>query len=124
MYKIINQLIGSSSVQAQVVQTTKPNPIKNITENNSGLKDLFKIKIQDNTPGSITSFIFTTILGLAGSIFMIMMLVGGFTYLTGAGNEEKTSKAKKLMIDAVIGIILTASAYGTAQFIIGQLSGS
>lgn len=118
MYIIVNQIIG---VALAAVAPPKPNPIPDITSSGNELKNLFTI--QSKTPNEITSLIFSTILGIAGLVFMIMMLVGGFAYLTGAGNEEKTGKAKKLMVDAVIGVILTASAYGISQFIIGQLSG-
>ena len=51
-----------------------------------------------------------------------MLLFGAFSYLLGAGNEEKTGKAKKLMVDAVIGVALTASAYGIGQFVLNLLS--
>ncbi len=72
-------------------------------------------------PATLTAFIFNTVISLSGAIFMIMMLVGAITYLTGAGNEEQTGKAKKIMIDAVIGLVLTLSAYGIGKMVIDAL---
>ncbi|TSC93249.1 MAG: Uncharacterized protein CEN89_153 [Candidatus Berkelbacteria bacterium Licking1014_7] len=69
---------------------------------------------------SIISLIFSTIITAAGAIFMIMLIVGGIQYLTGAGNEETTGKAKKLMIDAVIGLLITLSAWAIGAWVLNQ----
>ncbi len=37
---------------------------------------------------------------------MLMISIGGFMYLTSAGNTSKTGKAKEIITDAIIGIIL------------------
>ena len=77
--------------------------------------------------GEITSVftwfnvIFQLLTAAAGVVFIILLIVGGFQYLTGAGNEEATGKAKKLMIDAVIGLIITLIAYAAGYWILGKL---
>jgi len=47
-----------------------------------------------------------------------MLLVGGIMYLSGAGNEDQTGKAKKIMIDAVIGLFIVMSVYAISSFVI------
>lgn len=89
--------------------------------NNSGLGKKFPAGLQDAT--GIAPKIFTVIIELAGAIFMLMLLFGGFQYLTGAGDEEKTGKAKKMMLDAVIGLVLTLLAYAIGKTVIGLLGG-
>ncbi len=37
---------------------------------------------------------------------MLMVSIGGFMYLTSAGNTSKTGKAKEIISDAIIGVIL------------------
>lgn len=69
----------------------------------------------------IISTIFNFIIVVAGTIFIILILVGGMQYLTSAGNEEGTGKAKKLMVDAIIGLILTLAAWAIGTFILRQL---
>lgn len=60
---------------------------------------------------------------IAGVIFLILFLIAGISYLTGAGNDEVTGKAKKQMTDAIIGLILTLAAWAIANFVYGKLVG-
>lgn len=71
----------------------------------------------------IIAEIFNFVIAISGAIFLIMLLVGGVQYLTGAGNEETTTKARRLMVDAIIGFILVIAAYAIGVFIINRLYG-
>lgn len=42
---------------------------------------------------------------LAGSIAVIFIMIGGFRYLTSAGNEEQSEQGKKTLTTAVIGLV-------------------
>ena len=53
----------------------------------------------------------TVILGLAGIILFIMLLIGGFTLLTSGDNVEKAAAARKTITYAVGGIVVAALAY-------------
>ncbi|MFY9484480.1 MAG: pilin [Patescibacteria group bacterium] len=68
----------------------------------------------------IVATIFNIVIGISGSIFMVLLLIGGIQYMTAAGNEENTTKAKKLLVDAVIGLVLTLSAWAIGTFILRQ----
>ena len=46
----------------------------------------------------------------------------GFLYVTAYGNEEQTTKARKVMIYAVIGIVLVILSYSIVQFFTVQLT--
>lgn len=58
---------------------------------------------------------------IGGVVFMILFLVGGLMYLSAAGNEDQTGKAKRMMIDAVIGLVLVLGSWAIARFIGGEL---
>lgn len=60
-------------------------------------------------------------MGLLGMIVVILILAGGFLWMTSAGNEEKTAKAKSLIFGGVIGLAIILSAYAIAQFVVGSL---
>ena len=77
-----------------------------------------------NTLQAWISAILNLLISVAGVIFMILLVIGGFQYLTGAGNEEQTGKAKKMMIDAVIGLIITLIAWAAGYWIITKLTGT
>ena len=44
--------------------------------------------------------------------------------MTSAGNEETATKAKKLLLDAVIGIVIVVSAWAISTWILGGIGGS
>ena len=60
-------------------------------------------------------------LGVLGIIFVIIIVYAGYLYLTAGGEEEKVTKAKKLLAQSIIGLIIILSAYAIASFIICQL---
>ena len=74
------------------------------------------------TLDSIITLIFNTIITISGVIFLIMLLIGGIQYLTGAGNEETTGKAKKMMIDAIVGLIIVLASWAIGTWILNRLS--
>ena len=51
------------------------------------------------------------VLFLAGIILFIMLILGGFKYLTSAGNPENAAAAQKTITYAIIGIVIVALAY-------------
>ncbi len=69
--------------------------------------------------GSIISYA----LGFVGVIFLILMIAGGLMWMTAAGNEERVSKAKSLITNAVIGMIIVFSAYAITYFVTETLLG-
>ncbi len=60
-------------------------------------------------------------LGFLGILAVGIILYGGFIYMTSAGNPEKIEKAKKILINAVIGLLIILMAFAIASFIINLL---
>ncbi len=46
------------------------------------------------------------LLWLAGSIAVIFLIIGGYRYLTSAGNEEAAEKGKKTLVTSIIGLVV------------------
>jgi len=61
------------------------------------------------------------ILGIIGILLVIMLIYGGITYATAAGNEDRIETGKKIMMYAIIGIVIVAAAYVLANWIVGAL---
>ncbi|MFA5163669.1 MAG: hypothetical protein WC441_04080 [Patescibacteria group bacterium] len=61
------------------------------------------------------------ILGLVGSLSLLMFIYGGITFLISAGNAEQVSKAQKIIIAAVVGLIIVFTSYLIIQFIMTNL---
>lgn len=74
----------------------------------------------DDLPGAITR-LYNFGIVVASIIFVVLFLVGGLQYLGSAGNEQATGKAKRLLVDAVIGLIIVLAAWAGGNFILSQL---
>lgn len=59
-----------------------------------------------------------TALSLIGTIFIILMIYAGFEWMTAAGNEQKTDKAKMMIKQSIIGLVIIIAAYAITYFII------
>lgn len=64
-----------------------------------------------NTPEDLISNIIKTILGVTGSIALLMFVWGGFMWLTSAGNSERVQKGKNVFIWAAAGLLVIFSSY-------------
>lgn len=51
------------------------------------------------------------VLTFVGLIAVAMLIYGGFLYLTAAGSEENTKKAKHIILYAIIGIIVISLSW-------------
>ncbi|MFA6410807.1 MAG: pilin [Candidatus Buchananbacteria bacterium] len=63
-------------------------------------------------------------LGLVGFITIILIIYAGYTWMTSAGNAEKIDQAKRILRNAVIGLLIIFSAFSIVSFIIGVLQGN
>lgn len=71
--------------------------------------------------GEIIGAIIGTFLSFLGIIFLILIIYGGFTWMTSGGNEIKVLKAKKILTQAVVGLIIILSAYAITSFVFRTL---
>lgn len=72
----------------------------------------------NNDPRSIAANIINIILGFLGILAVVLILFGGFKWMTAAGNEDKVAEAKKLLVAGVVGMIIILSAYALAAFVL------
>ena len=88
----------------------------NQTAGNAGY-DLTKNSLTDFT-GSAVNIVLSAI----GIIFLILMIYAGFMWMLAQGNMEQVSKAKKLLIAGVIGLIIVVAAFVFTAFVGDKLS--
>ncbi len=68
-------------------------------------------------PETVVFNIITVLLGFLGVVFFVLMIYGGSLWMDARGNEETTTKAKKIITDAVIGLLVIASAYMITYYV-------
>ncbi len=62
------------------------------------------------------------VLSFVGVIFLILIIYAGFTWMLARGNEADVKKAKDLMYDAIIGLVIIMSAYAITAFVGNSLA--
>lgn len=72
----------------------------------------------DEFPETIGKYI-SIFLSFLGVIFLILMIYGGFLWMTAAGEESKVEDARKIIRNAIIGLVIIISAYGITEFVAG-----
>jgi len=61
-------------------------------------------------------------LSLLGVVAVVIILAGGFKWMTAGGNQEKVDEARKMIVSGVIGLAIILSAWAIAIFVLRQLS--
>jgi Zn-dependent protease with chaperone function len=64
------------------------------------------------------------IVGFLGIITIIIILAGGFKWMTSGGSEDKIGEAKKLISAGVVGLVVVLAAYAISSFVINSLTGA
>lgn len=65
----------------------------------------------------VVADIIKVFLGLLGVIFIILIIVAGYKWMTAGGNEEKVKEAKSQISTAIIGLVIILMAYSIAHFV-------
>jgi TRAP-type C4-dicarboxylate transport system permease small subunit len=66
--------------------------------------------------GSISKII-ALALSLIGVIFLGLLIYGGYIWMTARGNEQQVEKAKNIIINTIIGLVIVVAAYAITVFI-------
>ena len=80
-----------------------------------------------SSPESLTGSngIFTNaisvLLYIAGTVAVIMIVVGALRYITSDGDSSKASQARLTVIYSVVGLVIAIMSYGIVNFVVGRL---
>jgi hypothetical protein len=73
---------------------------------------------------TIIGKIIAVVLSVLGVIFLILLIYAGAIWMTAGGDGKKVDKAKSILINAVVGLVLTISAYAISTFVLNLLGSS
>ena len=92
----------------------------------SVLTKAFSVKAVGADAGAFLSTrlgsIIGTLLSFLGVIFMVLVIYAGVLWMTARGAEAQVDKAKDILVNAIIGLILVLAAYAITAFVGGQLT--
>lgn len=61
------------------------------------------------------------LISFVGLIFVVVILYAGFQWMTASGNEEQVGKAKKLLLNGVIGVVVVIVSVSIWAFVVENL---
>lgn len=67
--------------------------------------------------GEMIAMIIRIVLGFLGIIFVILIILAGFKYMTAGGNDEKVKEAVSQIRNATIGLLIILCSYAIVFFI-------
>jgi len=76
-----------------------------------------------NSPQAFVGGIINSILGIVGSIALIMFIYGGIIWMTSSGSAEKVKKARDIVIWSALGLVIVFVSYGLVRFLIVTING-
>jgi len=92
-------------------------PLGKIIFGNTGAPD-----ISQATPATIIGNLVAYLFGFLGVIFLVLAIYGGILWMTAQGNEEQSTKARKIITQAIVGLLITL-AVGSLYVLIRVLLG-
>jgi hypothetical protein len=69
-----------------------------------------------------TARILRIALSLLGTIFVVIVVWGGYEWMTSGGNDQQIGTAKKRIFTGIIGLAIILSSYAIAYFVINSIS--
>jgi cytochrome bd-type quinol oxidase subunit 2 len=81
----------------------------------------YDVNTNENTLLDNIATIIQVVLGLLGTIFVILMIYAGILWMTAGGNDTQVKKAQNIIQRAAIGLLIVVLAYAITYFIFQNL---
>ena len=76
------------------------------------------------TPGANNDFFIdalSIIFVILGALSLLMVVIGGLTYVTSQGEPDKITKARRTILYAIVGLVISVSAASIVYFFLGRI---
>lgn len=77
--------------------------------------------VEDIGVGGFVGILVQAALQVVGIVFLILIVYGGFKWMSASGQQKQIEEAQKIIIHSVIGLIVVVLAYGVSVFVMGEL---
>jgi hypothetical protein len=88
------------------------------------------VKLDNPLTGSATNTdiptllgkVINSVMGVIGSLALVMFIYGGIIWMLSAGNQEQVTKGKNILIWAAVGIVIIFSSYALVKLVLTATS--
>lgn len=67
--------------------------------------------------------ILNAVIGVLSFVCVVVIIIGGVTYMTSSGDTTKVKKAKDTILYGVIGLVVCVLAFAIVNFVISNILG-
>ena len=108
--------VSAVSVSAQDKDPSNPSPCA------SGSGSCLTNPLSVNTPQALIGKIINAVLGIVGSLALLMFVFGGLTWMTSAGSQEKVKKGRDIIVWSAIGLAIIFASYGLVRILLATVA--
>lgn len=65
--------------------------------------------------------IINVVLGFLGVVAVVVMIIGGFTFITSQGDAGKVMKGRNTLIWGLVGLVVALMSFGIVNFVIDNI---
>ncbi|MEK7633110.1 MAG: hypothetical protein AAB473_04990 [Patescibacteria group bacterium] len=74
--------------------------------------------LPNTTLYTLINGLISAVFGVLGLIFLFLTLYAGYLWMTAMGDSKKVTRAKDMLAQAVIGLIIVVLSYGISFFVV------
>lgn len=74
-----------------------------------------------DTPQALIGKIINSVLGVVGSLALLMFVYGGLTWMTSSGSQEKVKKGRDIIVWSAIGLAIIFASYGLVRILLNSV---
>lgn len=75
-----------------------------------------------DTPQALIGKIINAVLGIVGSLALLMFVYGGLTWMTSSGSQEKVKKGRDIIVWSAIGLAIIFASYGLVRILLATVA--
>lgn len=75
----------------------------------------------DTSPQKLIGNVINAVMGVVGSIALLMFIFGGLTWMLSGGSSDKVKKGKDILVWSAVGLAVIFSSYALVYFVITKI---
>ncbi len=72
-------------------------------------------------PRAVATMVIRVVLGFLGLLAVVLIIVGGFQWMSAGGDSKKVDAARQLIVAGITGLLIILAAFGISTFVVNSL---
>lgn len=116
---LLSSILFAFMTPASAFASTPFNACKNVVSGNTAVCSGDAKDAKD-----VAKNVISVLLWIVGIASIIVIIYSGIAFITSAGNPSQITRAKTMLLYAVIGLVVSILSYAIVNFIVGSAGGS